>query len=164
MKLEIGPYQALAGRLEMRIQDVGRVVQRVSLLMKKAEETADDGYLDGVALNLHSFYTGMESCFEEIARTIDGALPSGSNWHQELLQQMSADLRELRPAVIRRSTRDCLDEYRAFRHLVRNVYTFNLKPERLKYLASDAGTCFEDCKQDIESFLNFLRALSQQSD
>ncbi|WP_157493399.1 hypothetical protein [Desulfonatronovibrio magnus] len=54
MKLEIGPYQALPGRLEMRIQDVGRVVQRVSLLMKKAEETADDGYLDGVALNLHS--------------------------------------------------------------------------------------------------------------
>ena len=73
-------------------------------------------------------------------------------------------MKELRPAVIRRSTRDCLDEYRAFRHLVRNVYTFNLKPERLKYLASDAGACFEDCKQDMEGFLNFLRALSQQSD
>ena len=41
--------------------------------MTKAEETADDGYLDGVALNLHSFYTGLESYFEEIARTIEGA-------------------------------------------------------------------------------------------
>lgn len=164
MRADSGPYQALAGRLELMIQDLDRVVQRISLLLEKAEETGDDGYLDGVALNLHSFYTVMESCFEDIARTVDGALPSGSNWHQELLQQMSADLKELRPEVIRRSTRDCLDEYRAFRHLVRNVYAFNLKPERLEDLASDAGRCFEACKHDMESFVNFLRALAQKSD
>ncbi len=160
MRAHGGPYQALAGRLELMMQDLDRVVQRISLLLEKAGDTGDEGYLDGVALNLHGFYTGMESCFEDIARTVDGALPSGSNRHQELLQQMSADLKELRPAVIRRSTRDCLDEYRAFRHLVRNVYTFNLKPDRLEDLASDGPRCFEVCKQDMENFVNFLRALA----
>ncbi len=156
-----GPCQALAGRVELMMQDLDRVVQRMSLLLAKAEDTGDDGYLDGVALNLHGFYTGMESCFEDIARTVDGALPSGSNWHQELLQQMSADLKGLRPAVIRRSTRDCLHEYRAFRHLVRNVYTFNLRPDRLEDLASDAVRCFDACKQDMDTFVGFLRALAQ---
>jgi hypothetical protein len=81
--------------------------------------------MDGVALNLHSFYTAIESVFDDIARTVNVALPEGANWHQELQVQMAADLAGSRPPVIRRTTRDCLDEYRAFRHhLVRNVYTF----------------------------------------
>ncbi len=45
----------------MRIQDFDLVVQRIALLMAKAEETADDGYLKGVALNLHSYYFGLTS-------------------------------------------------------------------------------------------------------
>jgi hypothetical protein len=154
-----GPYQALAGRLEQMMDDLGRVVDRVALLLEKARKTGDDGYLDGLALNLHSFYAGMESCFEDIARTVDGATPGGANWHQELLQQMAADMKGLRPPVIGRATRDCLDEYRAFRHLVRNIYTFHLKPERLEALADDAGECFSLCKADMDRFTDFLREL-----
>lgn len=87
----------------------------------------------------------------------DGVLPSGANWHQELLQQMTADMKDLRPPVIHRETRDCLDEYRAFRHLVRNIYAFNLKPERLKTLADQASTCFAAARQDMDTFIDFLR-------
>ncbi|MFP4256901.1 MAG: hypothetical protein ACLFQ9_08585 [Desulfobacterales bacterium] len=154
-----GPYQALAGRLEQILQDVDRVVQRMDQLLAKSRKTGDDGYLDGVALNLHSFYAGMESCFEDIARTVDGGLPAGANWHQELLQQMAADMKELRPPVIRRKTRDCLNEYRAFRHLVRNIYAFNLKPDRLEELADNAVDCFTSTSQDINDFIHFLREL-----
>lgn len=154
-----GPYQALAGRLEQMMEDVRRVVQRVGVLLEKARKSGDDGYLDGLALNLHSFYAAMESCFEDIARTVDGGVPGGANWHQELLQQMAAHMKGLRPPVIGRATRECLDEYRAFRHLVRNIYTFNLKPERLEALADDADACFVLCKQDMEQFIDFLREL-----
>lgn len=154
-----GPYQALAGRLEQILQDVDRVVQRMNQLLVKSRKTGDDGFLDGVALNLHSFYAGMESCFEDIARTVDGGLPTGANWHQELLQQMAADMKELRPPVIRRETRDCLNEYRAFRHLVRNIYAFNLKPDRLEELADNAADCFSSTRQDINDFIHFLREL-----
>ncbi|MFW6428824.1 MAG: hypothetical protein ACOCY3_02920 [Desulfosalsimonas sp.] len=94
------PWPALAGRLEQMMQDIERVVQRMGHLLDKARQTEDNGYLDGVALNLHSFYAGMESCFEDIARTVDGGLPSGANWHQDLLQQMTADMKDLRPPVI----------------------------------------------------------------
>ena len=153
------PYHALAGRLGQILGDVERVVQRVMLLLEKARKTGDDGYLDGVALNLHSFYTGIESCFEDIARIVDGGLPAGGNWHQELLQQMTADMKGLRPPVIRRETRDCLDEYRAFRHLVRNIYAFNLKPDRLAALAQDVDVCFASGKHDLEGFIHFLREL-----
>ncbi len=157
-----GPFQALAGRMEQILFDVDLVVKRAESLSEKAKTTSDDGYLDGVALNLHSFYAGIESCFEDIARTVDGGLPSGANWHQELLQQMTADMKGLRPPVISRETRDCLDEFRAFRHLVRNIYAFNLKPGRLQSMASTIRQCFDSSRQDLEAFIQFLRELDSK--
>ncbi|MFO7876849.1 MAG: hypothetical protein R6U55_09755 [Desulfovermiculus sp.] len=153
-----GTYRALAGRIGQLVQDIQRVVQRVELLHNKAQQTGDNAYQDGVALNLHNFYTGVEAVFEDIGRTIDNALPTGGNWHQELLQQMAAQLEDLRPAVISQETRTCLDEYRAFRHLVRNVYTFNLRPSRVAELAVSVQECFGLIASDLEEFVLFLKA------
>ena len=161
MTAKTGAYLALAGRTTQTLMDIDRVVQRAELLLTKSRSTGDEGYMDGVALNLHSFYTGIESIFEDIARTVDGALPEGANWHQELLLQMSADLAGSRHPVIRRSTRDCLDEYRAFHHLVRNVYTFNLRPKRLSDLTDGIRICFTDAHNDLKEFGRFLQALEE---
>jgi len=163
MTAKTGSLPALAGRINQVLMDIDRIVQRAELLSTKARSTGDEGYMDGVALNLHSFYTAVESIFEDIARTVDGALPEGANWHQELLLQMSADLAGLRPSVIQRTTRDCLDEYRAFRHLVRNVYTFNLRPKRLSDLVDGIRACFADVRKDLEEFKRFLQVLEESS-
>lgn len=159
MKAKSGIYLALAGRITQLLADIDRIAQRAELLMSKARTSGDEGYLDGVALNLHSFYTAIESLFEDIARTVDVALPEGANWHQELLLQMSAELKGSRPAVLRTSTRNCLDDYRAFRHLVRNVYSFSLRPKRLSDLVDALRSCFSDVRQDLEEFTRFLTAL-----
>jgi len=47
--------------------------------------------LDGVALNLHGFYAGLERLFELIAAIVDGTVPQGANWHQILLEQMATE-------------------------------------------------------------------------
>jgi hypothetical protein len=39
---------------------------------------------------------------------------------------MAVEIELVRPAVISKETRNTLDEYRGFRHIVRNVYSFNL--------------------------------------
>lgn len=157
-----GTYSALAGRIQQLLMDIDRIVQRIELLYKKAQSSGDTGYFDGVALNLHSFYSGIEAGFEDIGRTVDLALPAGPNWHQELLQQMAAELTDLRPAVIQYETRLCLDEYRAFRHLVRNVYTFNLKPSRLEELAKEVQQCFRLVFKDLSDFIHFLHKLETE--
>ncbi|MFN2131705.1 MAG: hypothetical protein ACK2VD_14340 [Anaerolineae bacterium] len=41
-----------------------------------------------------------------------------------LLEQMAAEVPSVRPALISGETRQLLDEYRGFRHVVRNVYAF----------------------------------------
>jgi hypothetical protein len=55
-----------------------------------------------VALNLHGFYSGVERLFELIARHIDRdrELATSESWHQDLLQRMTKDIQETRPALI----------------------------------------------------------------
>ena len=152
-------YNTLTSRVQQSLLDLEAVIDRTSLLMGKALKKNDDGYLDGVALNLHGFYTGVEQIFEDIARTIDRSLPSGSGWHHNLLLQMSGELKSVRPPVISRETRHCLDEYRSFRHVVRNIYTFNLKSPRIQNLAEQLHDCYLKVKNDLDDFMLFLEKL-----
>ncbi|MBI1930797.1 hypothetical protein HYR99_41940 [Candidatus Poribacteria bacterium] len=154
-------YAALAGRIQQLLMDVERVVSRAELLMNKAQGSGDDGYLDGVALNLHGFYAGVERIFEDIARNVDKAVPGGPEWHQDLLLQMSAEVASIRPPVITQETRHCLDDYRGFRHVVRNVYTFNLRPTRLQELTADLRRCYQAAERDLGNFVGFLESPSE---
>jgi hypothetical protein len=155
----VNEYSVIAARLEQEIVDLDRVISRAEELWGKSQKSGDDGYLDGVALNLHGFYAGAERIFEEIARNVDETVPAGSDWHRVLLVQMSATIDGVRPAVISQNTRFCLDEYRGFRHVVRNVYTFNLRPSRLHELIRTLRACYESLLNDLTAFIHFLKKL-----
>jgi hypothetical protein len=152
-------YPALSGRITTLLQELQSVVNRIALLSQKAQQTNDDGYWDGVALNLHSFYSGIERIFEDIARTVDESVPAGPGWHANLLLQMTSEITNLRPAVIRTEARSCLDEYRGFRHVVRNVYAFNLRPVRIKELSDGLPPCWKAISEDLQKFTEFLGAI-----
>ena len=157
-----GDESAIASRIRAELADLERVAQRADRLFSKLQEQSDEDYLDGVALNLHGFYAGIERIFEAIARDIDDSLPTGPEWHRDLLMQMSAEMSNTRPPVIGRQTRDCLDEYRGFRHVVRNVYTFNLKPSRLQELVEELPSCYAALVQDVTTFCDFLDKLASE--
>jgi hypothetical protein len=80
------------------------------------------------------------------------------------LLQLSASLNGIRPAVLTRETRICLDEYRSFRHIVRNLYTFNLQPARIDELATGVKACYQLVAHDLSHFANFLEELDRQVD
>jgi len=150
---------ALVGRIRQAISDLENVIGRAERHSNRAKTSNDDEHLDGVALNLYGFYTGLESIFEDIAKNFEESLPSGSNWHKELLLQISAEMNTLRPAVIRIETRRCLDEYRSFQHIVRNVYTFNLRGDYLQSLTDELRPCYDEVCQDLEEFIQFIEQL-----
>lgn len=154
-------YIALAGRIKRALLDLEGVVNRAEWLQSKAQTSGDDGFLDGVALNLHGFYSGVERIFEDIARTLERSIPVGVEWHQDLLLQMSAEISSIRPPVITMDTRECLDEYRGFRHVVRNVYTFHLRPTRLQELTKPLRQCHQMVERDLSDFIAFLGKLSE---
>ena len=154
-------YSVLAGRIREALSDLQRVVHRAQELLNKAQQRNDDDYLDGVALNLHGFYAGVERIFEDIARNLDEAVPTGPEWRRDLLLQMSAAIDGVRPPVISQETRFCLDEYRGFRHVVRNVYTFNLRPLRLQELTENLSMCSPQLNAELAGFIAFLDDLNK---
>jgi hypothetical protein len=74
---------------------------------------------------------------------------------------MSAEAPERRPAVITYDLRCALDEYRGFRHVVRNVYAFNFRPARLNELAGNLWNCFNSLRIELSVFIEFLDALGK---
>jgi len=159
-----GEYAALAARVRASLADIDRVVARAETLSRRAQTTGDDGFWDGVALNLHGFYAGLEQLFEDIARTLEGALPSGASWSRLLLLQLSGEVTRVRPSVLSGPTRQCLTEYRSFRHIVRNVYTFNLRPARLQELVTGLRACQGAITADLASFAAFLDSAARSPD
>jgi hypothetical protein len=146
----------LAGRIRQELEELEQVLKRINEGWARAQRTGDDFYLDSVALNLHGFYSGLERIFTLIAETIDGSLPGGENWHRLLLQQMTEEKASLRPAVISESVSQRLDEYRGFRHVVRNVYTYRFDSAKVEKLVHSAPELFNQLRAEISAFAAFL--------
>jgi hypothetical protein len=108
----------LAQEIKLEISQIEISIKRSSLGWQRYLESNDQLYLDSVALGLHNFYSGLERLFEKVAKVVDGSLPSGANWHQLLLEQMSLENSERRPALISVESRKALEEYRGLRHVV----------------------------------------------
>jgi hypothetical protein len=153
-------YFVLRRRIESELEDVRRAAAKAGRAFERARRMNQDAdyYLDSTAINLHGFYNGVERIFEGIAREIDGGLPEGPNWHRELLAQMALDVTALRPAVLRAHTANRLDEYLRFRHLVRNLYTWNFDADKLDALVAGLPGVLADLEADLTLFGGFLEA------
>ena len=147
----------LAGKILSELEELTVVIGRIEQGMQSAETKGDDLYLDSVALNLHGFYSGVERIFERIAAAIDGAVPEEANWHQELLKQMSIEVPGVRPAVISSELKEKLEEYRGFRHVVRNVYTYQLNPKKLKPLVRSLRKAMKELQRELVAFVKFIQ-------
>jgi hypothetical protein len=151
-------YQELVDRIRGEISDLDYLVQKVLKVWENSQKSPDELeiYMDSVALNLHGIYSGIERIFELIVRRVDQNMPAGDLWHRQLLKQVSQDKRDIRPSVIGPESFVFMDELRRFRHLVRNVYTFNLLPDKIEPVISGLTGVWPRVKAEILAFADFL--------
>ena len=151
-----------AERIRRELESIEEVVIRVRRAVEAAEgDSVDrDLYWDAIALNLHDFYTGLERLLRHIAAEVDGHVPAGAEWHQELLRQMAIPLPRIRPAVFSEGTIKRLDEYLRFRHVVRHVYAFEFDPQRIRPLAAALAGDFAQVEDELAVFIDFLKGLA----
>ncbi|PKM90505.1 MAG: hypothetical protein CVU87_02185 [Firmicutes bacterium HGW-Firmicutes-12] len=149
-------YLTLISRIREELSEIEQIIDRTQEGWERAGKTGDDYYLDSVALNLHSFYTALERVFELIATNVDQTRPKADNWPQELIRQMASEIELVRPAVISKEVRNTLDEYRGFRHIVRNVYSYQLSKSKMAPLVNKQIEAFNQIKKEIDEFLFFL--------
>lgn len=112
---------------------------------------------------LHDIYNGVEAICRHIAKEIDRQLPVGDNWHRDLLDQMSSPLAGVRPLIIQPKTAAHLENYRSFRHVVRNIYGYKLDWVLMKPLLEDAPTAIDAFAVDVEQCVAFLRLMASGS-
>ncbi len=152
-------HLTFVSRIREELHEIEKLVLRALKAWDNAKETADELYLDSVALNLHNIYSAIEKIFELIAKNIDSSIPNGDSWHLELLKQMATKIQQVRPPVIKKQIFELLNEYRGFRHIVRNLYTYNISTKKLTPLVEDLQPTYNLVKRDIEDFLKLFEEL-----
>jgi hypothetical protein len=162
----IPSHQLLAQRVRAEASELERSVQRAQRAWQAAEhaEADQDMYIDSAALNLHSFYAGLERLFEYAAHQLDGGPPRGDSWRRDLLFQMAAEIPGTRPAIVSSETAIALDEFRRFRHVVRNVYAEHLDPKRIADLIAKLPALWDRLGADLMQFAAFLEGVSRADD
>ena len=115
---------------------------------------------DAVALRLQSLYTGIERCFVQIVRVLNGGPPDGADWHRRLLDRMTVPT-EVRPALLDAVTAKGLAELMRFRHVVRHLYAYELEPEQVQRLLRRALELWPIVDHQLVEFDTWLQALAQ---
>lgn len=142
-------------------------LQRLSedIAFVHAEIARDPGharlFYENLALKLHNFYTGCERIFQTVAAELNGAPPGGFDWHRRLLERMGAAWGD-RPAVLSRDSVDSLREFLAFRHVVRNLYGFELDEERIERLIARYPVVWGQVEADLRQFIAWLETLADR--
>jgi hypothetical protein len=153
----------LAADLEHELTQLDALGDELALLRTRLPDPPTSIELRAAGSITHDFYSGVERMFRRIATVIDGDLPSGPNWHAELLERMSYPIADLRPAVISSDVRLRLEDYLRFRHVFRHIYGHALRWELLSPLVETTPDVHRALTQQVREFTLFLRGLARQT-
>jgi hypothetical protein len=147
----------LAAEIRAELNELDEAVAEISSLRTSAEKSAPPA----LALLLHNYYTGVESIFVRVTKIFGGASSDTGKWHRQLLENMSLELPTIPPPVITPETREQLGTLLAFRHIVRNLYSWRLDKTRLDEIASEVPATHAAVRTDLVAFNDFLHQLAQ---
>jgi len=115
-------FAALRADIDREMRNLERLSQElVKVLAATIEGTS--ARVRAAGSIIHDFYTGVEKIFRRIATRMDQDLPTGEDWHVQLLQRMAVSVEAIRPPVIDEMLENQLEEYLRFRHLSSVTYT-----------------------------------------
>ncbi len=143
--------------------ELAKLEKLVNRLATQQGRVDDEEISESAALRLHNFYTGCERIFKLIATEVNGVLSQSLDWHKRLLNQVALEVAGIRPAVISTETRKDLEELLNFRHIVRNIYAYELKPERVEELVKLAIALYPRFAKEIAVFTAFLMDVFNQA-
>jgi len=109
---------------------------------------------------LHNFYNGCENIFRRIAAFFENDIGSDT-WRADLLRRMRLEVQGYRPAVIDEQLYRLLEDFRGFRHLFRNAYSFELDWERERLVARRFDRAAGLMQDQVRAFLARLDQLRE---
>lgn len=161
-------YLTLKARVEEEYANLNRLEKALNKL--KLFPTIKTDSLNGLPLNdeiscrvigsyLHDYYCGLEKIFIHIAKSFGEGLPTGNQWHKELLEQMTLNIPGVRTVLLSKKNLTKLDELRGFRHVFRNGYGFRIDPVKEQLLLSNLSGISASVKKDLKAFFQQMDEL-----
>jgi hypothetical protein len=149
--------------LEIELNRLGQLEQGIAQVQAEIARDPERAsiFYESLALKLHNFYTGCERIFQLIITELNGAIPSGYDWHKRLLNRMAIERQEI-PTLLSQETVQRLQEFLGFRHVVRHIYGFELDTQRVKQLVETYPDVWHRFNQEVKQFMNELQQLADQ--
>ncbi|MBI1878128.1 MAG: hypothetical protein HYR94_07865 [Chloroflexi bacterium] len=143
-------------QVEFEIGQIEELLEAYSDLVERANQSEPNLIeITALASVLHSFYNGLENIFLSIAKGVDKDVPTGLQWHRDLLNQM-AQSTSSRDPVLTLETAHQLADYLGFRHFFRHSYSFFLDWTEMAKLILSLSKVWVQIKAELQFFLDKL--------
>lgn len=117
-----------------------------------------------LAIDLHSYYTKLESLLERVLVSFEGHAPRGESGHAGLLRVAALAVPGIRPAIFGQGVRDALDELRKFRHFFPHAYALDLRADKLDRVIELFIPAYPLIDKELVAFVAFVEATIAQLD
>ena len=148
--------EKVISQIEFEIGQIDQLLESYVELFERAKADIPN-MVDIAALGsvLHSFYNGLENIFLTIAKRIDQKVPKTTQWHRDLLKQMTETKSKRR--VLSTDIAHHLADYLGFRHFYRHSYSFFLEWDELEKLVNPLEEVWVQVKNELQVFLDSLK-------
>ena len=151
-------FEEIIEQIEFEITQIDHLLEVYGELFQRALQESALNVIELAALSsvVHSFYNGLENIFVNIAKRLDQNVPTGSQWHRDLLIQIGTPTGR-RGAVLTDTTITDLTNYLGFRHFYRHSYAFFVEESKLDQLVIPMSSLWLQVRLELVTFVESLK-------
>jgi len=135
---------------DAEFENIDSVLAEFASVIKPRKQKYSVADLAAAATFIHNCYNGIENILKRILVYLDIDTRETPAWHKDLLKT-SSDRK-----IISEKLYDALSDYLSFRHFFIHAYSFTLRWEELKPLATSLNDTVEEFRSAVYDYLNRL--------
>lgn len=160
--MSVGRLRLLAAEIRRDAGVLDRVSATVAQGTEEVRRQPDSRPLCAVlAVDLHRWYTGFEAVLERVERFFE-LMPSGPEWHGELLSSALLDVVGVRPPLVDPAREPGLRDLLRFRHFFRHAYVVELDAAKLLAVSASHAAAASGATSDLLRFADLMDAMAEQ--
>lgn len=146
--------EQLAAEVALETNALGRIVAELSAIAHEAEaEDPDFRTVIAAGALLQQFYNGVENILKRLSHFLGQPLPEGDRFHITLLDRFTVPTQPPYPPLLDADLAADLDHYRQFRHVFRQIYSFDLQWSRFQQGVVEAEGVFDRFAARVQATL-----------
>jgi len=142
----------LRASIKAQIKEIKRIFDKI----EDRRHREGEANLESLAYQLHNLYCAFEDMLKIAADFFENHIKGSAHYHRELLWRMKMPIEGVRPALLSEESFRLLDSLRAFRHVFRHAYSYELDAKKVSLVVEDVLKLKELYQEEIDRFLEQL--------